>query len=80
MPKTQQRVRLTPTSIAEQIEDAKLQVAKSALSNPGMYHEGNRVHQARLNFAKAKQELADAEKAWANLIAPAKDWNPPTKS
>ena len=59
-----------------QIESAKLSCAKMALACPGMYPQGSELMHARQAFELAKERLAKAELAWANLIAPAKGWAP----
>ena len=67
---------LTRSALLEQIEAAKIGVARSALATPGIYHEAVELLGARKAFREAKERLARAEAAWAALIAPAKGWAP----
>lgn len=61
--------------IAQQIEEAKVQVARNAISTPYVHHEWQRLRNAIIAADLAKQELYRARKAWDSLIAPAgKEW------
>lgn len=63
-------------SLMDQIRDAGISVAKSALANPFMYHQGVNLSSARDELIRAKAREAAAQKAWDALIAPACNWAP----
>ncbi len=56
--------------------EASVSLARTALANPFIYPEANRLTSARRRLAQAQQELAAAQAAWDRLIAPAKGWAP----
>lgn len=55
-------------SILQQIEHAKIEVAKSAIASPHVYHEWGRLQVAAQALSAARKEYAAALAAWRGLI------------
>lgn len=61
----------TLESLAEQIREAGISVAKSAIGSPYVYPEWGRLRGAAQKLGEAQAEYDLALAAWEKLIAPA---------
>ena len=67
---------MTRKQLMDEIDEARVDCAKYALAYPALTAEGRHLMAARGQLRRAKLDLAAAEKAWAERIAPAKGWAP----